>query len=238
MTSVPPPNVYLPIPAFAPGVRDAIYRHVYSDRSNELGGLLVGDRRAIGDIIVGAIPAHGARGDVTSLTFTQASWATMLSDLDARYPGATILGWYHSHPGHGIFLSKYDRFIHEHFFSAPWQIAIVVEPHRHEEGLFMWRQEGLVQVAAAPIDAAWADGVAQAPAAPANVSPASEGGAVSHAPGEVEPAADDDERRAEHRRARRAAERERIIRRRRAVALTALGLAALALYEALRLAVG
>lgn len=164
VTKPPPPNVRFGLPGFAPGVRDAIYAHVYSDPANEVGGLLAGDLRPDGVMVVGAVRAEGASGDVTSLTFTHESWSAMLAELEAQYPGAEIVGWYHSHPGHGVFLSRHDEFIHSNFFPAAWQFAIVVDPHHHNEGLFMWRDGQLPPVAKAPVDPRWTGAPSRGPA--------------------------------------------------------------------------
>jgi len=48
------------------------------------------------------------------------------------------VGWYHSHPGFGVFLSEHDMFIQENFFSSPQQVAWVFDPHTDEEGCFGW----------------------------------------------------------------------------------------------------
>src|SRR5207244_1370502 len=50
-----------------------------------------------------------------------------------------IVGWYHSHPDFGIFLSDRDCFIHENFFSGPGQVAYVFDPVRDLEGMFAWQ---------------------------------------------------------------------------------------------------
>jgi hypothetical protein len=44
------------------------------------------------------------------------------------------------HPDFGIFLSDRDRFIQEHFFSGPGQIAHVIDPIRKIEGVFVWEK--------------------------------------------------------------------------------------------------
>ena len=49
-----------------------------------------------------------------------------------------MLGWYHSHPGFGVFLSEHDLFIQQNFFSNPQQVAWVFDPHTDEEGCFGW----------------------------------------------------------------------------------------------------
>ena len=57
---------------------------------------------------------------------------------DELYPEERIVGWYHSHPGFGVFLSEHDLFIQENFFSSPGQVAWVYDPHTDEEGCFGW----------------------------------------------------------------------------------------------------
>ena len=59
--------------------------------------------------------------------------------LETKYPGKKIVGWYHTHPGFGIFLSGMDLFIQNNFFNQPWQIATVYDPKAEEEGTFIWR---------------------------------------------------------------------------------------------------
>ena len=83
---------------------------------------------------VQAVDAHESRG---SLTFTQDSWTHIYEELDSL-PGMVIVGWYHSHPDFGIFLSEQDLFIHRNFFSDPRQIALVLDPIRNEHGVFSW----------------------------------------------------------------------------------------------------
>jgi hypothetical protein len=60
--------------------------------------------------------------------------------MDTQYADRAIVGWYHSHPDFGIFLSDRDRFIQEHFFSGAGQVAYVVDPVRKAEGLFTWQK--------------------------------------------------------------------------------------------------
>ena len=58
------------------------------------------------------------------------------------YPDLDIVGWYHTHPDFGIFLSSHDLFIHRHFFAQPLQVAYVVDPIRQTRGFFQWRDGG------------------------------------------------------------------------------------------------
>src|SRR5262249_22696216 len=69
------------------------------------------------------------------------TWSRINQEMDTRFAHLKIVGWYHSHPDFGIFLSDRDLFIQQHFFSGPGQLALVVDPVREAEGVFIW-QEG------------------------------------------------------------------------------------------------
>jgi proteasome lid subunit RPN8/RPN11 len=119
-----------------------IYRHIFGSADREVGGILVGRTAADGGLplVTGAIPAISADEQRATLTFTQETWAHVHRTLEREFPpDEQIVGWYHSHPGFGVFLSGHDLFIHEHFFSAPSQIAVVVDPRAQREGVFAWR---------------------------------------------------------------------------------------------------
>jgi hypothetical protein len=62
-----------------------------------------------------------------------------LATIEERNQGERLVGWYHSHPGHGVFLSAYDEFIQAQFFPEEGQIAIVIDPQTGEEGVFVTR---------------------------------------------------------------------------------------------------
>jgi proteasome lid subunit RPN8/RPN11 len=85
-------------------------------------------------------PALEALGSTASLTFTHDTWASLTREIEANFSGESILGWQHTHPGLGVFLSGYDLFIQKNFFAQSWQIALVVDPRRQEFGFFHWRQ--------------------------------------------------------------------------------------------------
>ena len=121
----------------------------YSDRdpSRELGGFLVGgvheDSREYVEISH-FVPAVDVKSRAASLTFTHETWAAMTREVENRYPDGRVVGWHHTHPNFGVFLSGYDLFIHKNFFSAPWQVAMVVDPRRLEFGFFQWRAGTIV----------------------------------------------------------------------------------------------
>jgi proteasome lid subunit RPN8/RPN11 len=128
------------VPGLSRRIKSSIYDHVYDNATHEVGGVLVGH---LGDrelpTVTGSIAALEARGERASVTFTHEAWASVHEQLERDFAGQQIVGWYHSHPGFGIFLSRHDLFIHENFFSDPRHIAYVVDPHAGTEGVFGWR---------------------------------------------------------------------------------------------------
>ncbi len=124
-----------------------VYPHVFGHPDREVGGVLIGraSRRGGLPLVTGAIPAIQATERRDSLTFTQDAWAHVHRTLGREFPDdEQIVGWYHSHPGFGIFLSEHDLFIHHNFFSGPSQIALVVDPRATTEGVFVWHEGKVV----------------------------------------------------------------------------------------------
>src|SRR5262245_10529626 len=128
---------------FTPEVHAALWKHAGEDTSVEICGVLVGTwhRDEVGPFakVVESIRGEGAETRFAEVTFTHQTWAKINAEMDTKFAHLKIVGWYHTHPDFGIFLSDRDRFIQEHFFSGPGQIAHVIDPIRKSEGVFIWR---------------------------------------------------------------------------------------------------
>jgi proteasome lid subunit RPN8/RPN11 len=122
--------------------------HAGSDLEQEVGGGLVGTwRRDRHDgrefvIVDGILRARHTRQGHAHVTFTQDSLVALNDELERRYPGKRLVGWYHTHPRLGVFLSSLDTWLHEHFFPELWQVALVIDPHSLEAGFFVRREDG------------------------------------------------------------------------------------------------
>lgn len=121
-------------------VLDEVLAYSDAEQQRERGGFLLGqvDEEAGRVVVTGFVPAEHTREQAAHLTFTHDTWAHLRREVVARYAGSRVLGWHHTHPGLGVFLSEYDRFIHRHFFDAAWQLAMVVDPRRGEFAFFQW----------------------------------------------------------------------------------------------------
>jgi proteasome lid subunit RPN8/RPN11 len=116
-----------------------IRQHARSELDTEICGVLIGSSEQNLSLISASIPGLAAEQAGTHVTFTQDTWQHIYEVKDRDFPDDRIIGWYHSHPGFGVFLSDHDTFIHRNFFSAPGQIAWVFDPVSDEEGCFIWQ---------------------------------------------------------------------------------------------------
>ncbi len=119
-----------------------IHRFTKDKTSVESGGVLLGNViEEFGNthiVIRAFIEAKYCEGTPTTLKFTHESWDYIHKEGAKKYPEYKILGWIHTHPDFGIFLSEYDKFIHENFFSGENQIAYVIDPIQNTEGFYFW----------------------------------------------------------------------------------------------------
>ena len=122
--------------------------HSTSEMDDEVGGALVGllcmDRDSGEQFVVvqHMLPARHTRQGSVYLTFTQDTIVDFHEEIEKNYNGKRIVGWYHTHPRMGIFLSHYDTWLHNNFFPEAWQVALVVEPHKALAGFFVRRDDG------------------------------------------------------------------------------------------------
>jgi proteasome lid subunit RPN8/RPN11 len=137
-TNSPEASAAAPRVQFAGEVLQQIRQHARSSMQAEICGILIGEAADGVTRVTARIEGEGASQGGAHVTFTQDTWEHIYKIKDAKYPSESIVGWYHSHPGFGIFLSDYDLFIHENFFTAPHQLAWVFDPHSDEEGCFGW----------------------------------------------------------------------------------------------------
>lgn len=125
-----------------------ICAHASSDLENEVGGWMLGKRqqdKTSGEefiVIDTILPARHTLHGSAFLTFTSETQLTLLNTLHHDYPKKVLVGWFHTHPRMGIFLSSYDTFIHQHFFPEIWQVALVVEPFSQSGGFFIRQADG------------------------------------------------------------------------------------------------
>lgn len=124
---------------------EAARAHGRSSPEAEVGGILYGRAhrlagangdRTIVDVVA-AIAAHRADGTPAHLVFTQEAWEHVFAERARLGADLEIVGWYHTHPGLGVFLSGTDLRTQAAFFGRPWQVAMVLDPDSGLEGTFL-----------------------------------------------------------------------------------------------------
>lgn len=122
-----------------------IHKFTQNKTTNESGGMLIGtileEFGKTNIIISGFIEAKYCEATPTTLKFTHETWEYVHKEIEKKHPGKKIVGWIHTHPDFGIFLSEYDKFIHQNFFNEDYQIAYVVDPIQKIEGFYFWINE-------------------------------------------------------------------------------------------------
>ena len=103
----------------------------YRDKNLEVMGLLLGEVCTwqgheyvlIRDIVTTDLDATSV-----SVKFDSGSFEKLFENLDNAGFDYVVVGWYHSHPGYGCFLSETDIKTHGGIFVSPHQVAIVIDP--------------------------------------------------------------------------------------------------------------
>lgn len=124
-------------------VYQALEKYALADVEHERGTILLGEHcEELGNthvIISNYIEARYTDASASTLTFTHETWDYVHQEQSAKYPDKKIVGWQHTHPSYGIFLSNYDLFIQENFFDLPFQVAYVIDPIQKTRGFFQWK---------------------------------------------------------------------------------------------------
>jgi len=122
---------------------EAVKNHARSDQQVELCGVLAGKLCKDGQgpylAIEKAFAGAATRRTGSQVTFTHETWERIHQQMDSEAPDLSIVGWYHTHPGFGVFLSDMDQFIQDNFFNMPHQVAFVYDPVSDQRGLFIWK---------------------------------------------------------------------------------------------------
>ena len=121
-----------------------IQEHASSDLENEVAGFLLGsvrDADGAGRSLVtieAAITAKYVATGPTHVEFSHRTWTELHRQRESEFGNLPVVGWYHTHPSIGIFLSGYDVFIHQSFFKRAGDVALVLDPVQHHAGFFVW----------------------------------------------------------------------------------------------------
>jgi proteasome lid subunit RPN8/RPN11 len=109
-------------------------------RSVECAGLLAGQayhdaqRQVTFVAIREAIETNAEHQSAGSVRISAHDYGLARQIIDTK--GLRVVGWYHTHPGYGIFLSPDDQRVVQSLFNASWHVALVYDPIRNLVGCF------------------------------------------------------------------------------------------------------
>ena len=121
-----------------------VLAHGQRQTDTEVGGVLLGriwrcERGRVTEAAE-AVAATNTEAGLGHVTFSHSTWQEIYNEMERRPPELKIIGWYHTHPGFGVFFSEHDRFIQRHFFAGDGQLGIVVDPQRLAVAAFECRE--------------------------------------------------------------------------------------------------
>lgn len=127
---------------------DFVWQSVQIKPSPEVGGFLMGkiqssaQRQGLYDVYINAFLKDIAPDfqNNVNISFSDAIASDELDYIDT-HQGEEKVGWLHTHPGHGVFLSPTDIGSHFRAFPRATQMAIVIESYDNfKTGIFSYRR--------------------------------------------------------------------------------------------------
>ncbi|MGE5389884.1 MAG: hypothetical protein ACM3PE_02360 [Deltaproteobacteria bacterium] len=127
-----------------------LWQYACDNKDREIGGVLLGsvlhDDSGEGLNIQAYLPGRHMEETLANLTFTHKTWTDINQRLMREHNDKRIIGWFHTHPGHGIFMSRYDLYIHQNYFAGEGQVAVVFDPVHNSAGFFQRRDDRMLQL--------------------------------------------------------------------------------------------
>ena len=89
------------------------------------------------------VPITPGEQGVYRVEFGTHAWIK-LDEVQEKFPDLVTIGWFHTHPGHGLFLSQPDLNIQKGFFRQPYHLAMEIDPLKpiSEMAFFTWSGKG------------------------------------------------------------------------------------------------
>jgi proteasome lid subunit RPN8/RPN11 len=117
----------------------------HADDHLEVMGLLVGDVYAWDNgrfTLVKDVVTTDLEATSISVRFDSEGFEGLFSQLDCLNYDYVLVGWYHSHPGLGCFMSPTDITTQRRMFNSSFHSALVVDPIKGDIKAYKLKDEG------------------------------------------------------------------------------------------------
>lgn len=134
-------------------LEDYVYTYLYQYaklyRGQEKCAALVGSYTENLDemsaIISGALQVNeieSEEGNMLSETHIE----EIQKQIERYFPNSQLMGWMHTQPGYGIFLTTHDMKIQQTLFKEPYQTLMIIDPIENTDAFFAWHLEEIESV--------------------------------------------------------------------------------------------
>ncbi|MFH0973318.1 MAG: Mov34/MPN/PAD-1 family protein [Candidatus Micrarchaeota archaeon] len=109
-----------------------------AESGNEAMGLLAGEAGVWegSEFVVVTDYLTGKNNSTAATTRLESEGIAEIASNLAKRDGKIIVGWCHSHPGYGCFMSSADEKAQNAFFQEKFQVALVIDPVNREKRVF------------------------------------------------------------------------------------------------------
>lgn len=127
-------------------VHTYLYQYARSSVNGEKLAVLMGKNIVIDGMntvfISGVIQARFTEKLKGTETITSQSWKYISEDMEKYFSGLNIVGWMHSRPSFGAFVTSRDEAYHKKVFGAGTQVFFVVDPTDRLDRFYVLNEAG------------------------------------------------------------------------------------------------
>lgn len=130
-------------------MEDYVYTYLYQ-YSAALGNkeklaVLVGKHLIVDEkeivIISGAIQGKHTTLEKGIETFTKESWDYINKEIETFFTGLSVVGWMHTQPSFGTFLTARDDIFHKEYFDCQWHVLYLQDPVEKTDSFYVYDDE-------------------------------------------------------------------------------------------------
>jgi len=135
-------------------LEDYVYTYLYKyakfyrgeERAAALIGTFMEDSGQMCAVISGAVQIPPETKGETGELFLETHLEEIQKQMEKYFPDKELMGWMHTQPGYGIFLTTQDLLIQKKYFKEAFQTLMIIDPIEDMDAFFAWEREELRSV--------------------------------------------------------------------------------------------